>query len=417
MDRHALPDQHFTLRLQGYRAFRDDVGLLVRPLTLLYGLNQSGKSTLLRLFGLLADSLQAGAGPLDLQSPVLRGATFKELCWMGREPSFSPWLTLAAPGTPAPTLRIQFRDTGGLEVNRVWLIPGAGGDKFKVDLDGPVTRTGARVTAVFAGTYRGQEWNGPLEFDCLLPGRLPEDAQRIAQAVRTATAPLERLQWLHANRLSGREPARAIRCCRADGSDLASLLRDDTGRAVLEQASRWLARQEGLGNEVTLRMDSSGEPALVHGSAGRERLPLDLAGEGIRSLLPVLICAIWAETGAAAPTMLAIEEPEAQLHPTVQVALFDRLVESVRAGIPVVLETHSVYLLRAMQLAVLEGRLSPNEVGLYWVGQGPDGASTIDQIGIADDATLVDWRPDVFEKEQELAHRILDLRWRREASG
>jgi predicted ATPase len=111
--------------------------------------------------------------------------------------------------------------------------------------------------------------------------------------------------------------------------------------------------------------------------------------------------------------MLAIEEPEAHLHPTVQVALFDRLVETIGSGIPVMLETHSVYLLRAMQVALLEGRLSPDQVGLYWVDQNTDGASSVTAIGIDQDAILSGWRPDVFEKEQELSHKILDLRWQR----
>ena len=114
---------------------------------------------------------------------------------------------------------------------------------------------------------------------------------------------------------------------------------------------------------------------------------------------------------------LAVEEPEAHLHPTLQVALFDQLVDTVRTGIPVVLETHSGYLLRAMQVALLDGRLTPAQVGLHWVGQGSDGASTVTGIDIEADATLMNWRPDLFEKEQELAHRIFDLRWQRAAAS
>lgn len=412
------PDRIFTLKLQGFRAFRDEATLNIRPLTLLYGFNQAGKSTLLRVLALLADSLQPGAGPLDLQSPALRGATFKELGWMGREPSFSPWLTLVAPGTPDPTFKIQFRDTNGLEVNRLSLTPGPGGDKFMVYLDGNVTRVGSKITADFAGHYRGKDWRDPLVFDSLFPNGLPAQASQLAQDIQSALAPLERLQWLHANRLTGSDGARQTRCCRADGSDLPALLRDSPGQAVLDSASRWLARQEGVGNEIALSVGASGQSELVHGTSGRERLPLELAGEGIRSLLPILLCALWAETkAAAAPSMLAVEEPEAHLHPTLQVALFDQLIDTVRAGIPVVLETHSGYLLRAMQVALLDDRLTPAQVGLHWIGQGSDGASTVTGIDIAADATLMNWRPDLFEKEQDLAHRIFDLRWQQDRTS
>ncbi len=197
---------------------------------------------------------------------------------------------------------------------------------------------------------------------------------------------------------------------------LPSLLNNPGGQSLLKTVSSWLAGQEGLGNGISIRQDSSGRPEFVHGARGREYLPLFLAGEGIRALLPIVVCACWAETkNAAAPSMLAVEEPEAHLHPTVQVALLDRLIETVQAGIPVVLETHSVYLLRAIQVAVLEKRLTPEDIGLYWVEQGKDSASTVKKIEISPDATLSGWPPDVLEKEQELAHRIFDLRWTRGA--
>jgi hypothetical protein len=405
----------FFLKAQSVRTFREEARFDIRPLTLLYGFNQAGKSTMLRLLALLADSLQNGAGPLDLQCPALRGATFKELGWLGREPSLSPWLTLIAPSSqPQPTLKLQFADDSGLVVNRLHLVPGDTGDKFIVDLDGAAIRDGNRYEANYAGKYRGADWHGTLKFASLLPEGLPEQAEGLAHSVKSALGPLQRVQWLHANRLAeGPGETRPVRCCRASGSDLPSVLSTSTeGPAVLESASEWLRQQEGMGNGIELRRDSSGRPELVHGATGRESLPLHLAGEGVRALLPILLCVCWAETQApAAPTLLAVEEPEAHLHPSLQVALFDRLAETVQAGIPVVLETHSVYLLRAMQLAVLDGRLNPEQVGLHWVEQGSDGAAKSTKIGIEPDATLTGWRPDLFEKEQELAHRILDLRW------
>lgn len=410
-------EHRFTIKLEAFRAFRDEATVEIRPLTLLYGFNQAGKSTLMRMLALVADSLQPGAGPLDLSSPALRGASYKETCWLGRgNMNLSPWLTLTAPEVPNdPIFKIQFSDENGLEVNRLHLIPGEGGDKFKVYSTGDVERSGNEIAANYEGTCRGQDWSGRLEFGSLFPEGLPSDAQILADKVYEAIAPLQRLQWLHANRLAGDPGTRPSRCCRPDGSELAALLNNPAGRAILEHASGWLASQEGLGNELVVRNDSSGRPELLHGSPGREQLPLRLVGEGLRSLLPILLCALWAESQeASAPSMLVIEEPEAHLHPTAQVALFDRLIETIATGVPVVLETHSVYLLRAMQLAVLDGRLSPDQVGLYWIGQSQDGASTVTNIDIKQDATLTDWRPDVFEKEQELSHHILDLRWNRQ---
>ncbi len=46
-------DRLFTLKLRAFRTFRDEAALEVRPLTLLYGFNQAGKSSLPRVLALL----------------------------------------------------------------------------------------------------------------------------------------------------------------------------------------------------------------------------------------------------------------------------------------------------------------------------------------------------------------------------
>lgn len=271
------------LKVRSFRAFRDEASIELRPLTLLYGHNQAGKSSLLRLVSLLGDSLRPGATPLDLRSPSLRGASFKELGWMGREPALSPRLTIIAPSAAAaiePTLTLQYTDDGGLVVNEVKLIRGPTGDKFVVSLDGDIRRTSDSINARYAGKYRGSEWSGLLSFPRLVPDGLPDEAALIASEVLAALKPLNQGQWLHANRLGngdGTRETRRARCCFSDGSDLAEVLRDSRYRSVLDSASAWIAGQEGLPNEVAIRLDPSSQPRFVLGHQGREHLPLHLA--------------------------------------------------------------------------------------------------------------------------------------------
>lgn len=407
---------NLNLRVKSYRAFRDNAEMCVKPLTMLYGFNQAGKSTLLRLLALLADSVFGSSGPLDLESPAVRGSSFKELGWMGREMSMTPEFVMQAGSDPnAARLAIQYADDKGLLVNRLALYRGEKGDKFRVSLDGDISRVGKSISGLYGGNYRGGAWNGRLNFESLIPTGLPDQAHEIAEAVRTELLALQRLQWLRANRVSeGAQAERSSRCCMPDGTDLASVIRGDFEKSILENASRWLSGQEGLCKDVAIVANASQSPTFWLGGDGRERLPLHLAGEGLRALIPILVLACWAESAAAdRPSMLVIEEAEAHLHPTVQVQLFDRLVETVKSGVPVVMETHSVHMLRAMQLSVLEGRLAPDGVGLHWVSQGSDGVAGIERITVERDASLTGWRPFIFETEQELAHQIIDMRWQR----
>lgn len=402
-----------TLSVEGYRAFRDRSELELRPLTLLFGRNQAGKSTLLRLLVAMADSVFGQTRVLDMSSPALLGSTFKELGWLGPEPSFRPRLRLTASDSRA-FFEVQLTDEDGVAPNRFLLGRGEGPPDLDVSL-GDVSQSGPQqFCATFTGRANSAEWTGPVEFNSLLPA-LPETDQtryairRLAE-VRSCLEALRGIQWLSATRPQALANTRRARCCLPDGSDLPGALQ---GRLdVMAQASHWLSEVSGLAESVAIGKDSAGLVRLELKRIGQEALPSHLAGEGLQWLLPNLLCACWAECGGAgAPTMLAIEEIEARLHPNLQIALLERLVETVRKGVPCVLETHSIYLLRRVQLAVLEQRLTPQEVAIHWVER--DGhAARVRRIHVEQDGTLKGWHPETFEEEQQLNRKIFQARWR-----
>jgi predicted ATPase len=400
----------FSIEVEGYRAFRDKAKVDIHPLTLLYGENQAGKSTLLRLLVLLADSLYSGRGPLNLNSSAVKGESFENLGWQGvSNDSSKPSFSLIARDGVSLTLKFgEERDF--VFVDR--LSCKSENTVFNSSVADDVHRVSEHVSALYAGKHEGHGWSGDLNFKNLIPTGFPEKIEKIVQDIQSDLSKLKYIQWLGVNRIiDGRGDDRgAARCCSADASDLISFITGDLERSILNSASTWF-REQGLGDSIEIQ---SGKFAIKSKWGVRE-LPVSLAGEGIRSLLPILLCAVWAEKKQEkSPSFLAIEEPESHLHPTLQVSLFDRLLETVKSGIPVVLETHSVYMLRAMQLAVLDGRLSPDDVGLYWVGQKEkSSASFVEKIMIENDARLSGWPLGTFETEQELSYEIMDLRWKK----
>ena len=65
-----------ALHVRNYRSFPGPQQVELRPLTLFYGGNSSGKSALVRLLPLLADSVGSeDGGPLNLSSPAARDAS------------------------------------------------------------------------------------------------------------------------------------------------------------------------------------------------------------------------------------------------------------------------------------------------------------------------------------------------------
>ena len=407
----ALP----TLTVEGFKTFQHPTSFQLRPLTLLYGHNQAGKSTLLRLLPLLADSLQEGNTGLDMRSPALLGSTFKELGWLGPDPA-KPHIAVEADHC---TYRIELDSDNNPApfVNRLVVAHDKPRRRFEVTLAAPVQRRSGSTTSTYRApsTMDWPDWSGELTFRSFFPtGDLPDEVNAWLQPIRDALNPFHRLQWLYANRTLdlGQPPAaqRATRCCDPTGGDLADLLKphEDT---VVEAASAWLS--DVLSETLSVQSGSRGELFFQLRRHSHEARPIHLAGEGVRSMLPILLCACWAEARdlGDGPTMLAIEEPESHLHPTLQVKLADRLVETVNAGIPIVLETHSVYILRAVQRAVLKGTIQPDDIALYWFAQ--DNGARLDPITVEPDATLTNWLPRTFEEEQELAQDIMQLRWER----
>ena len=399
----------FSVDAQMFRAFRERVAVDYRPLTMFYGHNQAGKSTMLRLLPLLADSIYESRGALNMNSDSLASADFKELGHIsgGGGISAPPILWLKKDSRDTANLELQFGDEGGLIVNRLRLSQ-PGRKVMDVTWEKTEERRGNASTAWYQGNVKAQDWVGKLKFDNLFPTLLPNEIQPLVEQLRSAFSPLQRLQWLRANRIRLDGQATSLtRCCASDGSDIASRIPERVRSQVLGNATKWLQQQDNLANSINI--DSQQKIRLS--TAGRVDLPLYLAGEGLRALLPILLCACWAENkDDFAPTMLAFEEPEAHLHPHLQVALFDRLIKTIAADIPVALETHSVHMLRAMQLAILNQQIMPDDVALYWVEQ-KHGQAALTKIDVQPDGTLHNWRPDVFEKEQELAQQILERRW------
>jgi AAA15 family ATPase/GTPase len=84
-----------AITLWNYRSFATPVSFELRPITLLYGINNAGKSALLRALPILSESVGPEAsGPLHLESPAAFETTFQDLRWKGVEDDEDPDLGL-----------------------------------------------------------------------------------------------------------------------------------------------------------------------------------------------------------------------------------------------------------------------------------------------------------------------------------
>lgn len=85
-------------------------------------------------------------------------------------------------------------------------------------------------------------------------------------------------------------------------------------------------------------------------------------GFGITYTLPIIVAAL----SASSETLIIVENPEAHLHPKGQAKMGELLALAASGGVQVLIESHSDHVLNGIRLAVHDGKLDANLVGLQY---------------------------------------------------
>jgi predicted ATPase len=143
-------------------------------------------------------------------------------------------------------------------------------------------------------------------------------------------------------------------------------------------------------------------PAAARGGA-KDTVNIADVGFGVSQTLPVLVAIL-----AAGPGQLVfVEQPEIHLHPRAQVEMANLLIEASQRGVRLVVETHSSLLILALQAAVAEERVRPDEISLNWFTRDENGQTIVSQADVGVDGSYGDWPVDFECVELQLQDRYL----------
>lgn len=391
-----------AISVTNYRAFAEEVKLELRPLTLFYGRNNVGKSTLVRLPAIIADStLESAEGPLNLNGEAGRDARFRALLHDSERRTFDLKLTWDDGLHAHYRLRLGDDELGSIVM---LVIKERDGGKYAwVALQEAIPDQDVEAIR-----------DGQQQFVGLLPqgpGTLQTHLRENLGQMRGQT------RWLGAVRLRPQPyTERRLRPMRGDGDGALEtlLLRPD----VLHEVDSWLrfAMNRTLRAQEVQGGRSRWLLPPVHGSL--RDLDLQDAGEGVWQVIPVLTAlALRKERKAHQHPILALEEPTTHLHDDLQIHLTQRFCEAAMEEDPItqVLETHSRPVLLAVQLALARGELTPDKVILYWVDQDDEGSSTVVPVtftkqGRPESDLLLHIFTDQPEMTRELSRRWMERR-------
>lgn len=200
----------------------------------------------------------------------------------------------------------------------------------------------------------------------------------------------------------------------SDGSNIVELLAWDrkNNGTLLDEVSSWFYNEPHFG--FHLRLDGSSERAgfssihLVSDSG--ISVNLADAGSGIAQVLPLVVrrfqfdSSNWLDT---LPTLQIIEQPELHLHPAACGTLGDLIVDAALAGsTDMLVETHSENLVLRVRRRIAEGKITSDQVAIYWVENEDGTSASVRRLNIDPDGWIEDWPDGVFAEDAAEARAL-----------
>ena len=328
------------LDLRHFKCFRE-LKLPLGSLTLLSGVNASGKSSVLHALGLLQQTIREHEWSRSL---LLNGMSVRL-------------------GVVADVVD-QVHGRRGCDIGLVYA-----DREYRWRFRGERSEMSMSVSTVQVGD---REFDNPNVLRRMLPPSVENDQ---------LSERLERVTYLTAERIGPREvykvdDPQVAPVVGPTGEDAVSVLyqgRDEEVLPVLRldgfPPTRWwqaTARMKRFFPGCDLSIEAIPHANAVtlglRTSEGSEfHRPIN-TGFGLTQILPLIVAAI----SAREDDLLLIENPEVHLHPAGQAAMGVFLAEVAAAGVQVLIETHSDHILNGVRRAVKNGVLRPDDALLHF---------------------------------------------------
>ncbi len=197
-----------------------------------------------------------------------------------------------------------------------------------------------------------------------------------------------------------------------DGQNAYPILIKDflSDKILLDKVSAWYSDKfEGWGIEIK-KIESSEIKYEVVLENGLSSINIKQTGQGIHQVLPLIVRSYMLETE---PTLIVVEEPETHLHPAAHGDLAQRFVDSVieDSNKKYLIETHSQNFVLRIRRLIAEGHISHDEFALYFTEYDQNTrSSSLKEIEIDGKGNILndDWPKGIFSEASVEVRGILN---------
>lgn len=415
------------ITVSGFKSIADETSIDIKPLTILAGVNSSGKTSIMQPLLLMKQTLEAtyDPGPLKLDGPNV-WFTQAEQLFSGR-----------TDGSRASRFAVRLEAPPGIGVS-VSFVPdaqmGLALDETTLLDDGPTVLRPEMTPSEVGHAIRASPEGLPGRWPRTTVGEVYRDRcflnvgfkparstkRRLVHApyflvprlIASHVSALAHLPGLRGNpqrwyTRTGTGPhfpgtfenyaASVILHWQQQGDNRPSVLGGDLRRLGLTD------RVEATALDDTRVQLDVARPPVATASAEGDMVSIADVGFGVSQVLPVLVALLAAEPGR----LVYIEQPELHLHPKAQVALATVLADAAKRGVRVVAETHSPLLVLAVQALVAEDKLSPEDVALHWFTLNDEGITEVATADLDEAGRFGDWPADFDDVSLRADNRYL----------
>lgn len=153
-----------------------------------------------------------------------------------------------------------------------------------------------------------------------------------------------------------------------------------------------LSSEDIIGTDyVKLKYNYTGDSIA---SEGNDRRPTHV-GFGITYSLPIIIASLIAKQNS----FLLIENPEAHLHPQGQFAMGILLSKCAEDGVNIIVETHSDHVLNGIRVATKKRQINHEDIAIHFFSRDiNEGVTFIQSPNILSDGQITNWPTGFFDQ-------------------
>lgn len=171
---------------------------------------------------------------------------------------------------------------------------------------------------------------------------------------------------------------------------------DAVTNELLENTARWLSNiSKGIDIKSEIIPDlRKVKLSYSYDGGKKDYLPKDI-GFGITYVLPIIVSILKSKPG----DVIVIENPESHLHPAGQVQIAKLCSLAANAGVQMIIESHSDHFLNGIRVAVKENVIKSENIKIYYFNKSlEDSKSEISNIAIDSNGKILNWPKGFFDE-------------------